>query len=117
MFDFEKLEVYKIAERVIVKVYKVIRAIPAMDDVLVKQLRRSSTSVLLNLSEGTGRMTQKDKQHFYTIARGSVFESVAIINLLKELDMISVEEYQSIYDDFESCSKMLLAMYRSQNTK
>ncbi len=117
MFDFEKLEVYKIAQEVNIKVYKLIKASPQIDEVLVKQLKRSSSSVLLNLSEGTGRMTPRDKQNFYTIARGSVFESVAIINLLKELDLIGEEDHQSIYDDFESCSKMLLAMYRSQNPK
>ncbi|MDA1122407.1 MAG: four helix bundle protein [Bacteroidetes bacterium] len=115
MFDFEKLEVYKIAQNVVVKVLKLIKENPGMDEVLVKQLKRSSTSVLLNLAEGTGRMTNKDKQHFYTIARGSVFESVSIVNLFKELNMIREEDYQSIYNDFESCSKMLLALYRSKN--
>jgi len=117
MFDFEKLDVYGIAQEVVVRVYKLIKENQGMDDVLVKQLKQSSTSVLLNLSEGTGRMTNKDKQYYYTIARGSVFESVAILNLLKELKQIGDEEHQLIYTGFESCSKMLLAMYRSQNPK
>jgi four helix bundle protein len=47
------------------------------------QLERASTSALLNTAEGYGRFRARDKTHFYTIARGSVLESAAAIDLLR----------------------------------
>jgi len=58
-------------------------------------------------------MTEHDKQHFITIARGSTFESVAILDLLHSMKIISEEDIKPLYPAYESISKMLLAMYRS----
>jgi four helix bundle protein len=47
------------------------------------QLERASTSVLLNLAEGWGYCQARQKAQFYTIARGSLLESGAAIDLLR----------------------------------
>lgn len=48
---------------------------------LKDQLVRASSSVALNLMEGWGRKTQKDRQHFFTMAFGSTREVQSIIEL------------------------------------
>lgn len=48
---------------------------------LQDQLRRSSSSVVLNIAEGSGKITFKDKRKFYAIALGSLRESMATIQL------------------------------------
>ena len=45
------------------------------------QLDRASSSIVLNIAEGTGKTTEKDKRRFYAIALGSLRESVAILDL------------------------------------
>ena len=57
--------------------------VPRGHGALRDQLERASTSVALNLSEGWGRWQARDKVHFYTIARGSLLESGAAIDLLR----------------------------------
>jgi four helix bundle protein len=71
--------------------------------------------MLLNLAEGTGRMTNADKKHFITISRGSVYESVAILDTIKELNLIDDSLHKELYDNYETISKMLLGMFRSYN--
>lgn len=39
------------------------------------QLDKASTSIPLNIAEGSGKFTSKDKNRFYDIARGSAAES------------------------------------------
>ena len=113
MFDFEKLDVYKIVKDQNLKVLSILKSNKSIDPYLMDEWKRSSLSILLNLAEGTGRMAEQDKRHFLTIARGSVYESVAILGLLNDLKLITENEYTDLYQGYESCSKMLLAMYRS----
>ncbi len=113
MFDFEKLDVYQVVRDQNLKVMNILNVNKAMDPYLMEQWKRASLNILLNLAEGTGRMTDTDKMHFLTIARTSVFESVAILDLLKSMNVIDEPTFQELYDGYEKSSKMLLGMYRS----
>ncbi|HNW73302.1 MAG: four helix bundle protein [Bacteroidales bacterium] len=113
MFDFEKLDLYQIVKNQNVKVLTLLKSNVSIDPYLVEQWKRSSLGIMLNLVEGTGRMADQDKRNFLTIARGNVYEAVAILNLLKDLQLVTDSEYSDLYQGYESCSKMLLAMYRS----
>ena len=113
MFDFEKLDVYQVVKDQNLKVLKILRENKEMDPYLMEEWKRASLSILLNLAEGTGRMTDADKVHYLTIARTSVFESVAIIDLLKSMNVLDEVTFQELYNGYEKSSKMLLGMYRS----
>ena len=113
MFDFEKLEVYQHVNQTNVKVLKEIAAKNSNDPYLYECLKKATVSILLNLSEGTGRISPKDKNEYYTNARSAVFESVAILNLLRGMGLVEEDVYHELYDDYERCSKMLLGMLRN----
>ncbi|MBP6977195.1 MAG: four helix bundle protein [Bacteroidales bacterium] len=115
MFDFEKLEVYQVVKSQNLKALTYLSKASAIDLYIQDQWKRSSLSILTNLAEGTGRMSTQDKKHYYTMARGSVFECTAILDLLHEMKLVEEEFYQDIYNGYEQCSKMLLAMYRSMD--
>jgi four helix bundle protein len=113
MFDFEKLDVYQVIKINNLKVLKFIFSHPTMDLYLKDQWKRSNLSIILNLAEGTGRMTNADKKQFLTVARGSVFESVAILETVKDLELLDDTLFKEFYDSYEQISKMLLGMIRS----
>src|ERR1700730_12056190 len=46
------------------------------------QLERSGDSVALNIAEGNGKFSQKDRARFFQIAHGSALESAACLDLL-----------------------------------
>ncbi len=113
MFDFEKLEVYGHLRVTAKKVFGFLIQRRDLDPHLSDHLRRSTAKMLLSLSEGTGRINNTDKRELYTTARSAAFEAVTVLHLMRDLDMISEEEYNELYADFETASKMLLGMVRS----
>lgn len=113
MFDFEKLDVYQKVKELNVKVLYFLKDNKNLDPYVLEQWKRASLSILLNLTEGTGRMSDADKRNFLTIARGSVFECVAILDLVNSLKLIDKDKFEDFYLGYESISKMLLGMYRS----
>ncbi len=115
MFDFEKLEVYNLLHHLNLDVLKYIVSNNEIDDYMKDQWRRATLNVELNLAEGVGRHSIPDKKRFLTTARSSVFECAAIINLLRDFELLDDVQYQHFYDGYTSVSKMLLAMYRSYN--
>jgi four helix bundle protein len=114
MFDFEKLDVYQAIKEQNVKLFNFLKKTSSdIDAEVIAQWKKLTLDILLNLAEGTGRITSADKRYYLTIARGSVFESVAILNLLLELGLVDEGSHKDLYDGYEKCSKMLLGMYRS----
>ncbi len=57
--------------------------VPTLSRVLRDQIERASLSVVLNIAEGGGRRSRKDKSRHYTYARGSATEVAASFDVLK----------------------------------
>ena len=57
--------------------------VPAHQRVLHDQLDRASLSVVLNVAEGAGRHSRRDKRRHYAIARGSAMETAACIDVVR----------------------------------
>lgn len=113
VFDFEKLEVYQEMRGVNLKVLKHLFTHQSLDPYIQDQFKRASLSALLNLAEGTGRMTNPDKKKFYITARSSVFECVAILQIMYDTNLVEKSFYDDLYTNFEKVSRMLLGMIRS----
>jgi len=93
MFDFENLEVYKKAKALNSLVYKSILVTGSLDAVIKNQLRRASFSIVLNIAEGTSRFSKPDRRNFCVIARGSVFECIAIFDMLKDDNKLPQDQF------------------------
>ena len=71
------------------------------------------TSIILNIAEGSGKFSKADKRNFYTIARGSMYDVVSIVDILFDDKIISEEERKDLYSDLETVSKRLLGLINS----
>jgi four helix bundle protein len=91
--DHERLEVYRVTLELQVAA---IALLPARGCSVVRaQLERSATSVVLNIAEGAGRTARADKRRFYEIARGSVTETAAALDLLRLRGIGSLAEHRA----------------------
>ena len=112
MFDFEKLSVYRKAKDYNKRIHHFLLE-NKLDRTTADQLRRASFSIMLNIAEGTGRFTNPDKRKFYVIARGSVFECVAIFDYLRDVGLLDEASFTSFYKGLDELSRMLFGMVKN----
>ncbi len=86
---------------------------PCFDSFIADQWKKASFSIVLNLTEGTGRMVNAEKKNYVIASRGSVFEAVAILDIAHQVGYVNDDVYKEFYDGYEKISKMLLGMIRS----
>lgn len=111
MFDFEKLDIYSKAKAFNGEVRAFINS-STLDRTTIDQLRRASFSIVLNIAEGSGRFSKADRRNFFVIARSSIFECVAILDVLKDEKILQESRYRNFYESAEEISKMLFAKFK-----
>lgn len=80
-FSHEKLEVYQQAVEFIAWLTDVLESVERAGDVK-DQLDRASTSIVLNIAEGNGKFSPRDRCRFFDIAHGSALECAGGLDVL-----------------------------------
>ena len=87
--DFTTLEIYQLAEELILEIYKASKNFPKEEIYgVTSQLRRSAVSVAINIAEAYGRYHFKDKALFLYNARGSLLETKSLIMICFKLGFL-----------------------------
>ena len=92
--DHERLDVYQVALDFLALADEVIQQLPRGRSHLAAQLTRSSTSIVLNLAEGTGKFSRPDKRRYYLSSSGSATESAAILDVCLRLKLIDAQVHE-----------------------
>ena len=112
-FKFENLNVYQEALVLIETIYLITKKWPKEELFgLTNQIRRSVVSIALNIAEATSR-TKKDFRRFLDLARGSVYESVAILQIAEKQGYVTSQELEKLYGLLVKISKMTSALKKS----
>lgn len=83
---------------------------------LFKQLLRSGTSIGANVSEAQSAFTKKDFINKLGISLKESRETEYWLKLLKESEVISLKEFNSLYCDCEELSKLLTSIIKSSKS-
>jgi four helix bundle protein len=74
---------------------------------LVEQLEAAATSVPMNIAEGKGRYSKKEFIHFLYIARGSLYETMTLLDIFHPRGWITTEPYQQLEKLSDEVGKMI----------
>ncbi len=88
VFDHEKLDAYRLTIEYIAESFEVARSLSGVHRHTRDQWIRAAQSIALNIAEGNGRRSPKDRSRFFDIARGSALECSAIQDVLVVTDGI-----------------------------
>jgi four helix bundle protein len=108
--DHERLDVYHLALDFLVMANGIIEALPRGQSHLADQFTRASTSIVLNLSEGAGKVSKPDKRRYYLTARGSATESAALLDVCYRLELIDPVRHQAGKDMVVRIVSMLVKL-------
>ncbi len=112
-FDFEDLKVYQKSLDYVDFVYEITKKFPKEEIFsLANQFRRASVSVSLNIAEGSGGSKAEFNQ-FLKIARRSVRECVAVIEISYRQAFVSSEVKKQSRKFCIELSKMLSGLMKS----
>ena len=116
MRNFQNLIAWRKSYLLTLKIYKVSLLFPKEEMYgLISQIRRSSSSIPTNISEGCGRSSKIELQRFLTIACGSCSELQYQLILAKDLGFLQIPIYKELYDLVIEIRKMIYGLIKSLN--
>jgi len=82
---------------------------------LIEQLESAVTSIPMNIAEGKGRSSKKEFIHFLYIARGSIYETLTLLEIFLRQGWITQEKFLKLEDASIEIIRMLKGLINSIN--
>lgn len=108
MRNYKELKVWEKAHDITLNIYEITKDFPSEEKFgIISQLRRASSSIPTNITEGCGFNSDKQFVRFLSIALGSASEVDYLIFLALELNFLELEQYNSLNSEIKEVKKML----------
>lgn len=106
--QFEDLEVWQAAKKVVLDVYRLAREGPLAKDYGFKdQLLRAAVSVMANIAEGHDRGGNREYVHFLYVAKGSAAEVRSLVHVAKELGYLTDAQRTELLEQLTGIARQL----------
>jgi four helix bundle protein len=115
-FDHEKLDVYREAIAFIAWISALLESTVRIGEVK-DQLDRASTSIPLNIAEGNGKYTPKDRCRFFDIAHGSALECAAGLDILVAKAKLTPNQIRPGKENLQRIVRMLMGLIKRNSTR
>ena len=108
-FAYEDLDVWNRAVDFAVKVVELVEMLDTERKHyrLLEQIEAASTSVSMNLAEGKCRFSQKEFVQYCYIARGSLYETMTLLEIFKRKGWIPEEKFSSLKSEGIEIASMI----------
>jgi four helix bundle protein len=116
LFDHEKLNVYQNALDFVEWINKKILSDKKKLSVY-DQIDRASTSIPLNIAEGNGKYSSKDRCRYFDIARGSALECAGCLDVLHLKNLLEIRTRDEGKDKLRIIVSMLIGLIKSNSNR
>ena len=112
--SYKDLIVYQKAKKLTVDIIRYFskNRLPKILEFLIGQLFRAVSSIGANISEGYGRHYQGNLKQFYSVARGSSFESDYWLEIINDLNVFDKNTINHFLERNIELSKMLTSLMK-----
>lgn len=114
----KKLELWNYVMEFVTDIYKITEKFPFEERYgLTAQLRRAVVSIASNIAEGSARKSISEKIQFYSVAKGSLSEIDAQLEIPLRLNFLDKQSYQKMTQELGKISRMLQGLINSYEGK
>jgi len=107
----QKLDIFQCSRSFVGECYRLTKELPAEERYnLVSQIRRAALSVHLNIAEGASRKSDVERKRFYEVARGSVIEIDAALDVIEDMGYIKKVKMEQLGFLLIKCFKILCGL-------
>jgi len=115
-FDHEKLEVYQESIRFVSWLSALMEQAVRVGDVK-DQLDRASSSIPLNIAEGNGKFSPKDRCRYFDTAHGSTLECAAALDVLVAKGKLTNDVTRPGKERLQRIVRMLIGLIKRNSTR
>lgn len=117
-FNFQKLRVYQVSRKMVGNIYVLLKKFPNDERYAIcDQMRRAAVSVPSNIAEGMSRTSMKEQVHYLEISYGSLMELFCQLEISKDVNYITEEDFKSIEEEILIIAKLLSGLRFSIKSK
>ena len=118
-FGYEDLDVWNKAVEFAVDVIELVENISTdrKHYRLLEQVEASSASVSMNIAEGKGRFSRKEFVQYLYISRGSLYETMALLEIFRRKKWIPDSCYSELEVNGKEVASMLKGLINSISNK
>lgn len=112
--NHQKLKVYVYSRALVSECYKLTKSLPVTEKFsMISQIRRAALSVHLNIAEGASRKSEAERKRYYEIARGSIIEIDAALDIANDLEYLNTINTTNLGEAMVTCFKILTGLIQS----
>jgi four helix bundle protein len=112
--NFKNLEVWKKSRAFVADIYQLSSPFHADETFgITSQLRRAAISISLNISEGSGRGSNREFVRFLDVSYASLLETENLLYLCLDPKMISEEQLHNYQTQLNDMQKMINGLQNS----
>ena len=109
--NHQKLNAYNFSKAFVLECYKLTKHLPPDEKFgMISQIRRAALSVHLNIAEGASRKSETERKRFYEVARGSVIEIDAALDIANDLHYLDDLKLDALSESTVKTFKILSGM-------
>lgn len=112
--NHQKLDIYSASRELCLACYRLTTHFPSHERFgMISQIRRAALSVHFNTAEGASRRSEAERKRFYEIARGSLIEIDAAMDIASDLNYLDNHNADNIGEKIIRCFKLLTGLIKS----
>jgi four helix bundle protein len=113
--SIKDLEVYVLAYKLAMNIFQISKKFPLEEKYsLTDQIRRSSRSIAVNISEGWGkRIYELQFKRYLVDAIGSVEETKSWLNFATDCEYLNSAEFEVLYSDLDKIGSKIYRLYEN----
>lgn len=115
--NFRELKVWSRAMAYVTQIYELTKVYPKEELYgLTSQTRRAATSIALNIAEGSGASSNVEFVRFLEMARRSVYEVIAALEIAQRLQYCKPQQTVRLTEEADEIAAMLTGLIKKLQT-